>query len=250
MSQVLRKCNKCGFEAYTTKDLELFKTHSRYDPYLSSYPYGKDPICLKCYREYDNKAHREARKDPAKKAKANEAVMANYHKDPKKQRARDYSFRFLEADNTCAFCGATDVPLEKHHPDYKRPNFIVTLCRSCHHKLHVNLRISTQAKKPICDKCNFHPDVGGDFKCQYYGVNITQSQKRKNYCKGYTVKTDKPLIEAAGVYYCSRIKRNLTLDELLRLHCVQSQNRHWGTWTHPYGPCPKVSKVEQPFIPS
>jgi hypothetical protein len=47
---------------------------------------------------------------------------------------------------SCAHCGADDVRLVRHHPDYDRPSDIVVLCEACHQKVHgypaptVNLR--------------------------------------------------------------------------------------------------------------
>ena len=181
----LRKCNKCGFEAKTTEDLKLFKTHSRYDPYICSYPYGKDPICLKCYREYDNKYHRDKRiNDPIK---YRQRIMEHFRKYPEKQKAVAWANAHLKTGTFCVFCGVSNIPLEKHHPDYTRPDFVITLCRSCHHKLHVRVRVSTQSKEPICDICSNHPAIEGTFVCKFWGYHITQGQKRKNYCKGFNI---------------------------------------------------------------
>lgn len=46
MSQPLRKCRECGLEAYTQKDLELFKKDKRC-------PNGYANICKKCRNKYD-----------------------------------------------------------------------------------------------------------------------------------------------------------------------------------------------------
>lgn len=35
----------------------------------------------------------------------------------------------------CSLCGSTEN-LERHHPDYSKPLEIVTLCESCHRRIH------------------------------------------------------------------------------------------------------------------
>lgn len=36
----------------------------------------------------------------------------------------------------CSWCGATDQPIEGHHPDYDRPLMVVWICRRCHKAHH------------------------------------------------------------------------------------------------------------------
>jgi hypothetical protein len=38
----------------------------------------------------------------------------------------------------CELCGEVH-DLQKHHPDYSEPLFVVTLCRQCHKAVHVQL---------------------------------------------------------------------------------------------------------------
>jgi hypothetical protein len=249
----LRKCNKCGFEAHTVKDLELFKTHSRYDKYYSSYPYGKDPVCLKCYREYDNKAHRTwLATDPVKAEKCRKSRMDSYYMDKSKNKARDYSFRHLKTDKSCALCGAKNVPLQKHHPDYTRPEYVITLCRSCHHKLHVNKRVSTQDKPTLCKSCvNREPRKPNElFPCTFWNRYVTTGQERKNYCKGYSAMPNEVIKrkEEVEIYYCDKLKRNLKTDELFKNNCLKQQLRHRCTFCHSFGRCPKLKESNQLII--
>lgn len=46
--------------------------------------------------------------------------------------------RQVPLEPTCEKCGATEH-LEKHHPDYSKPLEVLTLCRSCHMRLHRGL---------------------------------------------------------------------------------------------------------------
>lgn len=43
--------------------------------------------------------------------------------------------RYLPMSSTCEKCGHTQ-DLEKHHPDYKEPMKIITLCKKCHLEEH------------------------------------------------------------------------------------------------------------------
>jgi len=182
----LIKCRVCGLEAHTQVDLELFRNHwmndKRLEKYPHAYPFGKERICLKCYRVRNNAGKRD-------KVAALKATMENYYQAPYKQRARDYSWRYLEAADTCALCGVKDVPLEKHHPDYRRRDFVVTLCRSCHHKQHKEAKPFSKKRenKNLCEKCvNLTLDKG-DMRCVAHdnkifdNVNLWVRQKKCKY---------------------------------------------------------------------
>lgn len=43
--------------------------------------------------------------------------------------------RKVRLGNNCEVCGST-TQLQRHHPDYSKPLFILTLCQSCHERLH------------------------------------------------------------------------------------------------------------------
>ena len=37
--------------------------------------------------------------------------------------------------NNCVVCGSVEN-LERHHPDYSKPKFVITMCKSCHNLIH------------------------------------------------------------------------------------------------------------------
>jgi hypothetical protein len=43
--------------------------------------------------------------------------------------------RHIPLDSNCLMCGSTEN-LEKHHPDYEQPSWILTLCQKCHKLIH------------------------------------------------------------------------------------------------------------------
>ena len=42
--------------------------------------------------------------------------------------------RFMKA-SVCIWCYTTEI-LEAHHPDYRKPMEIWTMCKTCHERLH------------------------------------------------------------------------------------------------------------------
>jgi hypothetical protein len=49
-------------------------------------------------------------------------------------KARDKT-KYIKPKSKCEICGSSNNR-EKHHPDYKKPMFLITLCRNCHAKIH------------------------------------------------------------------------------------------------------------------
>jgi hypothetical protein len=133
----VRVCVTCGLVAYTEKDLELFKKHSKNDPNYKYYPYGVDAQCLECHRKQDNEWRKQVRKeDPQRFRKiAHESFM----KFPERYHAVSMANYYLETGSKCEHCGTTEK-LRKHHPDYNKPLEVVTLCAPCHRKLHIALK--------------------------------------------------------------------------------------------------------------
>lgn len=57
----------------------------------------------------------------------------------KEMRAREIAKR-SPLKKFCEKCGTSDN-LERHHPDYEKPMEYLTLCKSCHKRLHSELAI-------------------------------------------------------------------------------------------------------------
>ena len=62
------------------------------------------------------------------------AVKKYKEQNPEKVRAQNLAEK-IPFDLKCGNCGTIEN-LERHHPDYSKPLMFVTLCRSCHAKIH------------------------------------------------------------------------------------------------------------------
>jgi len=103
---------------------------------------------LEQIREYNRnweRTHPEIRKKAVAKQKAKgplkflemhrEARRRYYRANKKKHVAGLQARRKIPLDSKCSQCGATEK-LQRHHPDYAKPLEVVTLCMTCHKKLH------------------------------------------------------------------------------------------------------------------
>lgn len=140
--EILRKCKDCGLEAHNKADLALF-AHSK------TSLYGKLNWCNKCrYIYYHNR--RVTNKDILQKRREqghrhyvnhkeemSETSRKYRKKHPQKVKARNQAVK-IPKKLTCNKCGASEpeVRLERHHPDYSKPEEFETLCSSCHHEIH------------------------------------------------------------------------------------------------------------------
>ena len=62
---------------------------------------------------------------------------AEYYKLQAKEKARwAYQKGRLRKPLFCEICGK-DKPLDRHHPDYKKPFKIIWVCRKCHKSLKI-----------------------------------------------------------------------------------------------------------------
>ena len=139
----LRECTKCGLEAHTEEDLELFKKDK-------NLPYGRSTICKKCVRENTNKWYKE-----------NKEEKKEYRKNIIK-RNREALKEYLGGKYKCEHCGfehKTSAPFDFHHtnPDEKEGEIgtlihgsrekllreadkCIFLCKTCHAIEHERLR--------------------------------------------------------------------------------------------------------------
>ena len=67
--------------------------------------------------------------------KINASQRAWKKKNPEKCNAQYLARRLVSLGSECSLCGSVEG-LERHHPDYSKPLEIITLCTSCHGKVH------------------------------------------------------------------------------------------------------------------
>jgi DNA-directed RNA polymerase subunit RPC12/RpoP len=143
--QPLRKCIRCGIEANTKEELELFSKSK-------TARYSRRNICKECnaarYRqgnEYGAKTHERTIKNRAKHA----AYMREYN-NPKLMRFKREQIVLKKnpRTNVCSKCGRRypeELPKQTaiHHDHYDPENPTANtreLCNSCHSKLHYPLK--------------------------------------------------------------------------------------------------------------
>jgi hypothetical protein len=94
---------------------------------------------IKWYREnadiykkrYEDKKNTENYKQSHRKA-----VRKNINENPLKQAARVIARKLnLPKEGNCSICNDYKI-LEKHHPDYSKPEDVVSICVSCHKDIH------------------------------------------------------------------------------------------------------------------
>ncbi len=104
--------------------------------------------CLECERQKDYERYSipeeklkhlyqsaQWRKDNRQAVAGHSAKWANENQEKRKaHQIVKYALdkKYLTKGTYCECCGATDRPLEGHHPDYSRPLDVLWLCRSCH----------------------------------------------------------------------------------------------------------------------
>ncbi len=111
----------------------------------------KDYLSKKRWRENNREKDRESKSkwlknNPKKRKEVNKKwAKRNPEKLRKKQKRHTLKYpkaikarnaaRYIKKGECCIFCGSKER-LEKHHPNYSKPKFIITLCANCHRKLH------------------------------------------------------------------------------------------------------------------
>jgi hypothetical protein len=89
------------------------------------YPNKKDQIIMRVKKRYQ--------KD-REKIREKQKVYRKMHKREKRVQRLSES---IPIGPQCQICGAIEN-LEKHHPDYSKPLEVITLCRSCHRRVHLS----------------------------------------------------------------------------------------------------------------
>lgn len=93
----------------------------------------------KKHREYYGKTKERAKERAKRWRKKNPEKVRRMNREerkrsPEKVKAREYAKKHNFRSNYCFKCGS-DKDLHFHHIDYKK-NIGITLCRTCHNKLH------------------------------------------------------------------------------------------------------------------
>ena len=83
MKKPLRVCRRCGLEAYTVEDLELFTKST-------THPHGRNTQCKKCYNEYQNQRNKN---NPQFYLERKYADMVERCHKPTQARYKDYGGR-------------------------------------------------------------------------------------------------------------------------------------------------------------
>lgn len=120
----LNKCKDCTKKDVSKTRKEHIKT---------------DPSWVESERERCREKMRIARLNGTAKESSNEVKNGWRKRNREKATASQIARRAiitgkLKKKSACELCGASDVRLEMHHQDYKRPLSVVTMCCSCHGK--------------------------------------------------------------------------------------------------------------------
>lgn len=126
---------------------------------------AKNKDKLKKYRQ-------EYEKRPEVKEKKKIREKLYREKNKKKALARKIASSFKYTIKECQNCGSKEN-LEKHHPNYDDPLWVLILCRKCHHAYH-NGKIKLKKHKP--------PFVPGD--SMYPKLEIILARKFSSYKVG------------------------------------------------------------------
>lgn len=140
--EIIRKCTKCGVEAFTYEDLELFNKDSRL-------PYGRTTICKKCCAIKHNKWMRD-----------NKEKLSIWRREDfrKKQELLAEYIGGIKCSK-CGFTHTSFVPFDFHHINPKEKDASISdainrswnnlikevdkcilLCSNCHRIEHERLR--------------------------------------------------------------------------------------------------------------
>jgi hypothetical protein len=94
------------------------------------------------YREREQK-YRDANRDACRNRisefkKNNKEVVANWQRKDREDHPDIHLARHLalsiKLEKHCELCGGPAV--ERHHPDYSKPMFVMHLCKACHVNMH------------------------------------------------------------------------------------------------------------------
>ena len=75
----------------------------------------------------------------------------------------------IQRGNACVLCEKTDDNIDGHHPDYRKPLFVIWLCHKCHMQHHENLR-AADFLFPLCESIKAYLFEQNQRKIQQTGL--------------------------------------------------------------------------------
>lgn len=100
----------------------------------------KQKIYADKHRKYYRLKNKEHNLKNTKNGYANKKQKESYKNFPLRMKARNIANNNNLKNNVCELCGSM-LYLQCHHQDYLKPYDIVTLCRSCHTKVHLKIAV-------------------------------------------------------------------------------------------------------------
>lgn len=144
ISYYSKRCSACNGKnklKYIDKKIKLDGKESKDKDYLSKKAWreqnkNKDFESKKKWLKSNSEKRKQVCREWDKRnpEKRREMQKRTALRNPEKIKTRNKA-RYLKKDSKCMFCGSTER-LQKHHPDYSRPELIITLCFKCHRKIH------------------------------------------------------------------------------------------------------------------
>jgi hypothetical protein len=104
--------------------------------YVKEYNYRRRRKDREATRKREYEHHKDwVRRNPEKVKQ----YCLNYAKNhPEILRAQWKAKRKTQRQDHCETCGSVKF-LERHHPDYSKPLEVITLCKSCHKSIHLQM---------------------------------------------------------------------------------------------------------------
>lgn len=136
----LGKCKECSKKDITENRNKKIDYYREFDRMRADIPKR-----VAARREYAEKI----KTDDAMKIKKAIAISKHRNKFPEKYKSHskvEYNIKNkkIEKPESCSICG-NKTNLDGHHPDYSKPLEVIWVCRSCHAKVHKELRALERA---------------------------------------------------------------------------------------------------------
>ena len=117
-----RVCLNCG----VSKDVSEYWPNGR----------GLKLRCKTCTNQHYREVRYPKRKTDERYKAAVRAGNKRYRqRHPEAVKAHNRAQRIPMASE-CQQCGASNTLLHRHHPDYSKPDQVITLCVTCHERVH------------------------------------------------------------------------------------------------------------------